>query len=177
MVYMADANAPQPSIDAPPSRAGTLHAASAARLCLDFANTSSGRGSAALSGASPQLRASAGLVRACRPARGRPAPRASPRRRGRRRATAARVLRRALALREAIHAIGAALARGAPPPAPALAVLNRELAAAMAQRAAAPGGRRLRLGLAAGAGRRSTACCGRSSARRPSCCWRRTGAA
>jgi len=43
------------------------------------------------------------------------------------------VLRRALALREAIHASGAALARGAPPPAAALAVVNRELAAAMTQ--------------------------------------------
>jgi predicted RNA-binding Zn ribbon-like protein len=46
---------------------------------------------------------------------------------------AARALRRALALREAIHAIGAALAHGTPAPTPALAVLNRELAAAMAQ--------------------------------------------
>jgi predicted RNA-binding Zn ribbon-like protein len=50
----------------------------------------------------------------------------------RRPAAAGAVLRRALALREAIHAIGAAVARRDPPPAPALAVLNRELATAMA---------------------------------------------
>ena len=43
------------------------------------------------------------------------------------------MLRRALALREAIHAIGAALAHDTGLPAPALAVVNREFAAAMAQ--------------------------------------------
>jgi predicted RNA-binding Zn ribbon-like protein len=41
------------------------------------------------------------------------------------------VLRRARALREAIHAIGAALAHGAPPPAAPLAVVNRELGAGL----------------------------------------------
>ena len=100
--------------------------------CLNFANTSSGRGTPLRQ---EHLRSfdlllawseHAGLTaRALRQRLSRLAAR-QPR-------AAARVLRRALALREAIHATGAALANAAPPPAPALAVLNRELAAAMAQ--------------------------------------------
>jgi predicted RNA-binding Zn ribbon-like protein len=117
--------------DPPPSRAGVLPLIGGAP-CLNFANTSSGRGT--------PLRQEhlhsfdllltwtehAGLTtRTLRQRLSRLAAQ-HPR-------TAAHVLRRALALREAIHATGAALANAAPPPAPALAVINRELAAAMVQ--------------------------------------------
>jgi len=100
--------------------------------CLDFANTSSGRGTSFLQ---EHLRSydllltwseHAGLI--ARAERRRLAHLATQRPRA-----ASRVLRRALALREAIHAIGAALARDARPPAAALAVVNCELATAMAQ--------------------------------------------
>jgi len=113
----------------PPSRAGVLPLVGGAP-CLDFANTSSGRGTTLLQ---EHLRsfdhllvwsAHAGLTtRAERQRLSRLA--------AQRPAAATRVLRRALALREAIHAAGAALASATPPPAPALAVINRELAAAM----------------------------------------------
>ncbi len=122
---------PRNSSPPPPSRAGSLPLVGGAP-CLNFANTSSGRGTPLRQ---EHLRSfdlllvwseHAGLTaRALRQRLSRQAAR-QPR-------AAARVLRRALALREAIHAAGAALANAAPPPAPALAVINRELAAAMAQ--------------------------------------------
>ena len=107
--------------------------------CLDFANTSSGRGTTLLQ---EHLRSydllltwseHAGLI--ARAERRRLARLATQRPRA-----AARVLRRALALREAIHAIGAALARERQLPAPALTVVNREFAAAMAQAQLRPAG-------------------------------------
>ncbi len=115
----------------PPSRAGVLPLVGGAP-CLNFANTSSGRGTPLRQ---EHLRSfdlllvwseHAGL--ASRAERQRLSRLAAQQPRA-----AAGVLRRALALREAIHAIGAALAHAAPPPAPALAVINRELAAAMAR--------------------------------------------
>jgi len=114
-----------------PSRAGTLTLVGGAP-CLDFANTSSGRGTPLLQ---EHLRsydlllvwcAHAGLLSVSTQRALRRLAAAHPR-------AAARVLRRALALREAIHAAGAALARSARPPADALGIINRELAAAMAQ--------------------------------------------
>ena len=116
---------------APPSRAGVLPLIGGA-LCLDFANTSSGRGGrlhrenlrsydlllvwCAHAGIfAARKRHALAKLAATRPA------------------AAARTLRRALALREAIHAIAAALGRGARPPAPAVARLNRELGRAMAR--------------------------------------------
>jgi len=115
----------------PPSRAGTLALVGGAP-CLDFANTSSGRGTPLLQ---EHLRSydlllvwseHAGVIapRECRHLARLAAER--PR-------AAANVLRRALVLREAIHAIGAALAHDATPSAAALAVVNRELVAAMAE--------------------------------------------
>jgi len=115
----------------PPSRAGRLTLVGGA-ACLDFANTSSGRGTALLQ---EHLRSydlllvwseHAGVVS---PGERRRLARLA----ARQPRVAARVLRRALALREAIHAIGAALAHAGRPPAAALAVVNREFAAAMAQ--------------------------------------------
>lgn len=111
------------------SRAATLSLVGGTP-CLDFANTSSGRGTALLQ---DHLRSydlllawseHAALITA-----------AERRRLSRLAATqptaANSVLRRALALREAIHAVGAALGRGGAAPAAALRVVNRELAAAM----------------------------------------------
>jgi predicted RNA-binding Zn ribbon-like protein len=115
----------------PPSRAGSLALVGGAP-CLNFANTSSGRGTPLRQ---EHLRSYALLLAWCvhagvlrPPVRRRlqQLARSHP-------AAAARVLRRALALREAIHGAGAALANGRPPPAAALSIINRELAAAMAQ--------------------------------------------
>jgi len=122
---------PAESSHPPPSRAGSLALVGGAP-CFDFANTSSGRGTPLRQ---EHLRsyelllvwcAHAGLLSA-------PARRALRRLADARPAAAARVLRRALALREAIHAAGAALAHAEPPPPTALRVISRELAAAMAQ--------------------------------------------
>jgi len=115
----------------PPSRAGSLALVGGA-ACLNFANTSSGRGTPLLQ---EHLRSyelllvwcvHAGVLsaRAKRVLHGLAAAR---------RAAAARILRRALALREAIHSVGAALSQGKPLPADALDIINREFAAAMAQ--------------------------------------------
>ncbi|HWA42096.1 MAG TPA: ABATE domain-containing protein [Hypericibacter adhaerens] len=117
--------------DEPPSRAGSL-ALIAGAPCLDFANTSSGRGS-------PHhlehLRSyelllvwgeHAGLLSA-------PLHRTLSARAEAEPAAAARVLQRGLALREAIHGIASALAHHEPLPADALAILNRELSRAMGQ--------------------------------------------
>jgi predicted RNA-binding Zn ribbon-like protein len=115
----------------PPSRAGSLALVGGA-LCLDFANTSSGRGS---THRQEHLRSydlllvwceHAGILSASERSRLSRLAAAKP-------SAAAHVLRRALALREAIHAIGAALAHRAPPPAAAVATVNRELGAAMAR--------------------------------------------
>ncbi|MFZ5790463.1 MAG: CGNR zinc finger domain-containing protein [Pseudomonadota bacterium] len=115
----------------PPSRAGSLPLVGGA-LCLDFANTSSGRGGAHRL---EHLRSydlllawcgHAGLLVASERNRLSRLAAAKP-------SAAARVLRRALALREAIHAIGTALARRASPPVAAVATVNRELGAAMAR--------------------------------------------
>ena len=115
----------------PPSRAGSLDLI-AGMPCLDFANTSSGRGT-------PLLLehlytydlllvwcGHAGLLSATTRSSLKRLAAAQP-------AAAARVLRRAIALREAIHTAGAALARGRQPPSSAVAVINRELALAMAR--------------------------------------------
>lgn len=119
---------PQPSTA---SRAATLSLVGGA-ACLDFANTSSGRGTSLRQ---EHLRSydlllawseHAGSITTAERRRLSRLAAAQP-------AAAARVLRRALALREAIHAIGAALARGAPAPPAALHDVNRELAAAMAR--------------------------------------------
>src|SRR5215813_557585 len=113
----------------PPSRAGSLALVGGAP-CLNFANTSSGRGTPLLQ---EHLRSydlllawseHAGVI-------GPPERRRLARLAAERPRTAAIVLRRALALREAIHAIGAALAHGASPSAAALAIVNRELVVAM----------------------------------------------
>ena len=113
----------------PPSRAATLSLVGGAP-CLDFANTSSGRGTPLLQ---EHLRSydlllawseHAALITAADRRR-------LSRLAGARPAAANRVLRRALALREAIHAVGAALGRGGAVPATALRVVNQELAAAM----------------------------------------------
>jgi predicted RNA-binding Zn ribbon-like protein len=100
--------------------------------CLDFANTSSGRGTPLRQ---EHLRSydlllvwseHAGVISQAERRR-------LSRLAARRPRAAAQVLRRALALREAIHDVGGALARGAALPSAALATINRELAAAMAQ--------------------------------------------
>jgi predicted RNA-binding Zn ribbon-like protein len=115
----------------PPSRAGVLPLVGGAP-CLNFANTSSGRGTPLrqehLHSFDLLLVWSEHAGVATRDLR-----RRLSRLAARQPRAAARILRRALTLREAIHAAGAALANGAPPPAPALAVINRELAAAMTQ--------------------------------------------
>jgi predicted RNA-binding Zn ribbon-like protein len=113
----------------PPSRAGVLPLIGGA-LCLDFANTASGRGGAHHR---ENLRSYELLLVWCAHAGilGARERQALVRLAAARPAAAARTLRRALALREAIHAIAAALSRAARPPAPAVARLNRELARAM----------------------------------------------
>lgn len=124
----APSSLPQTS---PPSRAGSLPLVGGT-LCLDFANTSSGRGSAHRL---EHLRSydllliwceHAGVLVASERNRLSRLAAAKP-------SAAARVLRRALALREAIHAIGAALAHRTSPPGAAVATVNRELGAAMAE--------------------------------------------
>jgi predicted RNA-binding Zn ribbon-like protein len=114
---------------APPSRAGVLPLIGGA-LCLDFANTSSGRGTARhrenLASCDLLLVwcAHAGLIGSReRNALARIAA-VNPKK-------AANLLRRARALREAIHAIVAAIARKETPPARALALLNGELSRVM----------------------------------------------
>jgi len=115
----------------PPSRAGSL-ALIAGSACLNFANTSSGRGSPSHQ---EHLRSYELLLVWSEHAGLLPAPlhealsalaREQP-------AAAARVFRRALALREAIHASASALAQHAAPPSDALPILNQELSRAMSQ--------------------------------------------
>ncbi|QEX16753.1 hypothetical protein FRZ44_20480 [Hypericibacter terrae] len=119
------------SAEEPPSRAGSL-ALVGGIACLNFANTSSGRGT-------PRhlehLRSydlvlawaeHAGLLTAAQRRSLSDLAALQP-------AAAARLLRRALDLREAIYATAEALAHRTPPPADALATLNQELARAMSQ--------------------------------------------
>lgn len=115
----------------PPSRAGSL-ALVGGVACLNFANTSSGRGT-------PRhlehLRSydlllvwaeHAGLLTVTQRQSLSDLSAPQP-------AAAARVLRRALDLREAIYATAEALAHRMPPPADALAIVNQELSRAMSQ--------------------------------------------
>ncbi len=114
----------------PPSRASSLALIGGA-LCLDFANTSSGRGTAlrlehlrqwehllawaehvGMIDADGRRRLEVAVL--ADPSRGRAA------------------LGRALSLREAIHAIFRSLALAEDPPAPAMGILNRNLSRAMA---------------------------------------------
>jgi predicted RNA-binding Zn ribbon-like protein len=111
-----------------PGRAGRLPLV-AGPLCLDFTNTASGRGTdthqdhlktyndllawSLHAGALPIGGATALAKRA-----------------GRRPAAARRVLRRALDLREGLHAIGAAIAAGKTPPVQAVAALEAAIARA-----------------------------------------------
>ena len=123
----------------PKSRAGSLHLLSG-RLCLDFANTTSGRGG-------PQclehLHQYQHLLQWCRHTGLLSAAQASrlARAASRRPAKAARVLQQAKLLREAIYSIGVAVKSGRLPAA-GLAALNGALAAAGGQRqiAASDGG-------------------------------------
>jgi predicted RNA-binding Zn ribbon-like protein len=121
------------------SRAGRLSLIGGAP-CLDFANTASGRGG---DRAIEHLRdyghllawsVHAGLLTA-RAAHGlRRAAARDP-------AAARRALARAKRLRDAIFALGTAIAHGHAPPAAGLAALNRALAALVARRRLAPAGR------------------------------------
>ena len=123
----------------PKSRAGSLHLLGG-RLCLDFANTTSGRGG-------PQclehLHEYGHLLQWCRHAGLLSAAQASrlARAAGQAPAKAARVLRQAKQLREAIYSIGVAITSGRSPAA-GLAALNGALAAAEGHRqiAASDGG-------------------------------------
>lgn len=134
----------------PTSRAGILPLIGGA-FCLDFANTCSGRGTAHRRENLARYDllllwcAHAGLLSARERAALARLAAANPK-------PAARVLRRALALREAIHGIGVALARRAAPPARALARLNRELALAMGRVRLRQHGDRFALELAGSAG-------------------------
>lgn len=100
------------------------------RLCLDFTNTLGGRGSAATE---EYLQNHDALVRWARHAGALPAERAARLRRVAEYGPeeAREVLRRALALREALFAVFAAAARGEAAPARDLALVNRELGEAM----------------------------------------------
>jgi predicted RNA-binding Zn ribbon-like protein len=115
----------------PKSRAGSLHLLGG-RLCLDFANTTSGRGG-------PQclehLHDYRHLLQWCRHAGLLSAAQANrlARAAGQAPAKAARVLRQAKQLREAIYSLGVAINSGRPPAA-GLAALNGALAAAKGHR-------------------------------------------
>jgi predicted RNA-binding Zn ribbon-like protein len=115
--------------DVEPSRAGSLHLIGGA-LCLDFANTASGRGTEA---AQEHLRRyddllawsvhGGGLTPAGREELARAAAAAPD--------AARRVLKRALALRESVRAVVLSLARGAPADPADIAVVKSEAAAAI----------------------------------------------
>jgi len=117
----------------PPSRAGSL-ALIAGSPCLNFANTSSGRGSPSHQ---EHLRSYELLLVWSEHAGLLPPPlhQALSALAREQAAAAARVFRRALALREAIHAIASALAQHAALPPDALPLLNQELSHAMTQAA------------------------------------------
>lgn len=119
----------------PKSRAGSLHLLGG-RLCLDFANTTSGRGGPRCL---EHLYEYKHLLQWCRHAGLVSAPQASRLAIAARRAPgkAARVLRQAKQLREAIYSICMSINRGRPPAAP-LSRLNSAVAAAESQRAIVP---------------------------------------
>jgi predicted RNA-binding Zn ribbon-like protein len=127
------------ALTTPKSRAGSLHLLGG-RLCLDFANTTSGRGG-------PQclehLHEYRHLLQWCRHAGILSAAQASrlTRAAGQAPAKAARVLQQAKQLREAIYSLGVAVNSGCRPAA-GLAALNGALAAAVGHRqiAASAGG-------------------------------------
>jgi predicted RNA-binding Zn ribbon-like protein len=127
------------ALTTPKSRAGSLHLLGG-RLCLDFANTTSGRGG---SHRLEHLYRYEHLLQWCRHAGLLSAAQASrlADTAGRAPAKAARVLRQAKHLREAIHSIGIAIISGRAPAAE-LAALNGVLAATEGHRqiAASAGG-------------------------------------
>jgi predicted RNA-binding Zn ribbon-like protein len=117
----------------PPSRAGSLVLVGGA-ACLNFANTSSGRGG---THHIEHLRSYELLLVWAEHARLLTAPlhEALSRLASEQPAAAVRMLRRALVLREAIHGTASALAHHAPPPADGLSIVNQELSHAMSQAA------------------------------------------
>ena len=108
------------SPDLSPSRAGSL-ALIADDLALDFANTESGRGFPSHENHFREARERRRLAQARQGAAGRKTPTGSRREVSKRADLAADLLTQAIALREAIHDIGAALGRRAKPPEAALA--------------------------------------------------------
>ncbi len=121
----------------PPSRAGSLPLI-ADDLALDFANTESGRG---FPSHENHLREAQHVAQWLKHAKALPAEDADWLRRevSKRAETAADLMTQAIALREAIHAIGAALGRRAKPPAASLASLSAVHARCVAKAALAPG--------------------------------------
>ncbi|MFO1060867.1 MAG: ABATE domain-containing protein [Dongiaceae bacterium] len=111
-------------------RAGSLHLVGG-MLCLDFANTTSGRGSTRpldhlrCYGDLVAWAEHAGLVGAADADRLRADAEADPR-------AAGAVLAQAIELREGVHAVFRAIAGGGEPPEPAVAALNAALARALA---------------------------------------------
>ncbi len=121
----------------PPSRAGSLDLIGD-DLALDFANTESGRG---FPSHENHLREAQHVAQWLKHAKALPAEDADWLRRevSKRAETAADLMTQAIALREAIHAIGAALGRRAKPPAASLASLSAVHARCVAKAALAPG--------------------------------------
>ena len=121
----------------PPSRAGSLDLI-ADDLALDFANTESGRG---FPSHENHLREARHVAQWLKHAKALPAEDADwlSRQVSRRAETAADLMTQAIALREAIHDIGAALGRRAKPPAAALANLSAVHARCVARAELTPG--------------------------------------
>jgi predicted RNA-binding Zn ribbon-like protein len=121
----------------PPSRAGSLDLI-ADDLALDFANTESGRG---FPSHQNHFRGAGNVVEWLRHAKALPVEEADwlRKRVGERADLAADLLAQAVALREAIHDIGAALGRHAKPPEAALASLSALHARCVAKAELAPG--------------------------------------
>jgi predicted RNA-binding Zn ribbon-like protein len=133
--------APPQEAAAPPSHAGRLPLAGGL-LCLDFTNTSSGRGTALRLEHLQRFEhlvawaRHAGAIGEAEVAALTAAAERSP-------VAAERAVRAARRLRETLYAIFQAVAEGAVPPAPALAVLNGALRPSLAAAALAPAGRGL----------------------------------
>ena len=125
------------STSAPPSRAGSLPLI-ADDLALDFANTESGRG---FPSHENHLREAEHVAQWLKHAKALPAEDADWLKGevSKRADLAADLMTQAIALREAIHDIGAALGRRAKPPAASLADLSAVHARCVAQAALAPG--------------------------------------
>jgi predicted RNA-binding Zn ribbon-like protein len=121
----------------PPSRAGSLDLI-ADDLALNFANTESGRG---FPSHQNHFRGAGNVVEWLRHAKALPVEEADwlRKRAGERADLAADLLAQAVALREAIHDIGAALGRHAKPPEAALASLSALHARCVAKAELAPG--------------------------------------